>query len=427
MIAENEIHAVAQPQPSFPQHQEKNFLSMGAWGVSLLLHLAFLALIGGVVIVSTVIPKQSFTQYMPIGETLDQGVPLEITDDLGDPGNALPDMPSLEAPSISEPDAGFAPDVVMTESVSSAQTFIMPTPNPNSLAGTKLGLGSGGTGTSSRGGGNGGDSPRGPVGQINPFGSKGSASDAMIGHLYDFKQGPDRSTNDMSQTEAEGPGMKIMDPSNGLYDQALRKFAGSWNPRHLETFYRSTQSLSAYQIFIPRIDARAAPEAFGLAQEVKPKRWAVLYRVNIEPPVSAKYRFVGCADDVLAVKIGNKTVLDAGLTAVNVESNQSKDRDEVVGKILGWPMRAGNWINMSVGTTYPMEILIGERPGGKFFATLLVQRSDETYEKVSGEDTPILPVFQLGTVELPKYTPGSDGPHVRKESIVFKGSAPTAP
>ena len=54
-----------------------------------------------------------------------------------------------------------------------------------------------------------------------------------------------------------------------------------------------------------------------------------------------------------------------------------------------------------------MEILIGEQPGGEFFADRLIEKDGAKYEKES-HGSPMLPVFRIadGKMLVPKPTNG---------------------
>lgn len=75
-----------------------------------------------------------------------------------------------------------------------------------------------------------------------------------------------------------------------------------------------------------------------------------------------------------------------------------------------------------------MGILIGEQPGGEFFADLLIEKDGASYEKES-HGSPLLPIFRLADAKmpavkssekLPPFAPG--GPIWRAE--VIKPSKP---
>jgi hypothetical protein len=57
----------------------------------------------------------------------------------------------------------------------------------------------------------------------------------------------------------------------------------------------------------------------------------------------------------------------------------------------------GNSIQVDAGHVYPIEILIGERPGGEFTAFLLLEKNGAQYA-----GAPKLPIFKLAPSPMPQ-------------------------
>jgi hypothetical protein len=64
---------------------------------------------------------------------------------------------------------------------------------------------------------------------------------------------------------------------------------------------------------------------------------------------------------------------------------------------------------VQVGSYYPMEILIGEQPGGEFFADLLVEK-DGVADKKEGHGSPLLPIFRVAEGKMPTLKSGQTMP-----------------
>lgn len=77
-------------------------------------------------------------------------------------------------------------------------------------------------------------------------------------------------------------------------------------------------------------------------------------------------------------------------------------------------IRYGNWVSLQKGEVVDLDVLVAERPGGKFGTRLYIQRQGETYP-MKGPD-PILPIFQLGASENWKEEPVVSAP---RESSVW--------
>jgi hypothetical protein len=72
---------------------------------------------------------------------------------------------------------------------------------------------------------------------------------------------------------------------------------------------------------------------------------------------------------------------------------------------------------VNAGESYPMEVLIGEWPGGDFKAWLLIEKDGEKYEK-DAQGNPILPIFKLTNSTVAQ--PTSEAPVFAKSGPVWK-------
>ncbi|QUE49350.1 hypothetical protein KBB96_10750 [Luteolibacter ambystomatis] len=262
----------------------------------------------------------------------------------------------------------------------------------------------------------------GASGGVNPFGLLDPNAGAMIGTFYDMKQTDKRQSTDVTPADM----VKI-----------VREFVNDgWRENSLRKYYQAPQKLYQTRVFIPKMSADAAPAAFKCEKEVQPSRWMVLYRGSVIPPKTARYRFVGAADDILVVRFNRKTVLDHGWTSgttpmtLSNEDTRAVLRGEKENRDLekeirrDYPMKrpvtyyqyegfawndaigglaVGAEFEANAGSEYEMEILISEVPGGSFGALLYVEENGATYQK-DPTGSPILPLFRLEG-SLP--TPGS--------------------
>ncbi len=278
---------------------------------------------------------------------------------------ALPDMPAMPA---------------MTATLS-----------PSAVSGMgAAGLAPGGMGGPGGGmGGNGGAA-------INFFGARTGGS-GLEGFFYDLKQTPGR----------QPTGMDI-----NKYVTVVSDFAkgGAFNEGLLARFYKSPKPLYATQIFTPSIPADQAPAAFGVQNEVQPKMWVALYKGTVVAPDSGRYHFVGSGDDVLMVKFDNRFALDAcwfdstaGLKPAGFYHFKYHSPSK--------GFTRGEAFTVEAGQSYPIQVLIGERPGGFQCALLYVEKEGENYTKDAGGN-PILPIFRTAAVALLPPSPGTSyGPH----------------
>lgn len=216
------------------------------------------------------------------------------------------------------------------------------------------------------------------------FGRSERGTGALVGIFYDLKQTQKREP-------VSGPGMeysKIIDRFlvEGL-DEAL-----------LNRFFRAGLPLYTTQIATGRLSADAAPKAFGVDGVVKPRNWLVHYKGQVAPPTDGVYRFVGHADDMMAVAVNRKVVLVGNHSATKFPELDWKPNS---GRVVaaGRSMIFGDWIELRADKPVDIDILIGERPGGVFHAHLLYEKQGEEYPR-NGKGEVVLPLFQVAPLVM---------------------------
>ena len=326
--------------------------------------------------------------------------------------------------------------------------FTLPEPDLSSgmsALGSLGGPGMGGLGAGGNGGGSGGGfgqglgagSGPGMGAGGNPFGILDPNEGALVGAFYDLKQTSDRKPTGMTPDE---------------HRVFLREFtSGGWKERDLAKYYKAPNKLYQTKIYIPLMDAKAAPAAFQCEKEVEPARWVVVYRGVVTPPKSGRYRFVGGADDVIVVRLNNKHVFDHGWSlgtvgmghggAANILNGGGGDREMERLVKKNYPMdvpltfykygttknynravqglAVGPVFTAKAGDQYPIEILVSEIPGGQFCASLLIEEIGAKYDKDPLEGAPILPLFRLDGGQ-PKVPDNADAPPYDPKGPVWK-------
>jgi hypothetical protein len=222
---------------------------------------------------------------------------------------------------------------------------------------------------------------------VSLFGMKGSTSigtGGLIGTLYDLKQTSERKPTAM------------MDGRTGIapYRGAVRDFLeAGWSPGKLSKFYKAPDTLISGQLFVTGRSANDAPKAFEVEKEVKPSRWVIHYRCYVEVPSSLPFRFVGSGDDFLIVRWNRKIALDDGYeTYFAGRDGNYKDFGVKVGHSFAVDRRpgslnrlkAGPWLQVTKGTKVPVEVLIGETPGGVFDCYLAIEVA-KSNKQVNGQ------------------------------------------
>jgi len=284
---------------------------------------------------------------------------------------SLPDMPSLP----------------------SSTTHFMPG-KMSGMGGTGTGLALA-SGTAGTGGAAGGVVPF--------FGLRGSGI-GLAGKFYDLKQTRDGRPTGMAISDEKWGSPKEV-PANKQYGTEITSFFKNGMPEtSLDRFYRGPTPLYATQIFIPTIGADEAPKAFQVEDKVKPRRWLAVYRGKVIPPESGSFRFVGSGDDVLVVRFDNRIVLDAGYNGVNALPSVSDFQRKgfyAIDQMGGATSKAwhGDTFEVRANVVYPVEIAIGEWPGGEGAFCLLLEKVGAEYRKDS-KGNPILPIFKLRSSEV---------------------------
>jgi hypothetical protein len=249
--------------------------------------------------------------------------------------------------------------------------------------GSSKGFGGGSGGGIGAGKGVGSGGGRNFVGLFGMKSANGMAVGGLIGTLYDLKQ-----TSDRKPTSAAPANTGI-----GPYRTSVREFLESgWSAGRLQRFFKSPDKLVSGQLFITGRSADDAPKAFEVEKLMKPSRWVVHYRCYVEMPSSLPFRFVGSGDDFLVVRWNRKIALDDGYETYLAGGGNYKDFGVKVSqeyKIDRRPgslsrLKAGPWIQVTKGTKVPVEVLIGETPGGVFDCYLAIEVAKSS-TKVNGQ------------------------------------------
>ena len=239
---------------------------------------------------------------------------------------------------------------------------------------------------------------------VSLFGMKGGPNanaGGLIGTLYDLKQTADRKPTSAAPANTGIP----------PYRASVREFLESgWSAGRLQKFFKSPDKLVSGQLFITSRSADDAPKAFEVEKLMKPSRWVIHYRCYVEMPSSMPFRFVGSGDDFLIVRWNRKIALDDGYETYLAGGGNYKDFGVKVTqeyKVDRRPgslnrLKAGPWIQVTKGTKVPVEVLIGETPGGVFDCYLAIEvakSSTKVNGQYEGEGT--LKLFRCSADPLP--------------------------
>ncbi len=377
--------------PPVPQHgrfrQVWQKVGGGSLTFSLLIH-AGIFFVAGLVVFTTAMQQES-VDFLPGGGTQQgQQASHDLQQQVRQKKRAKANQSVPKSRIVS---ASITADLSLPD----APPDMLDLPSASLMSGAGGKMGDGGFGTGGLGGGFGSGlglgGKNGFVG-MTLFGKLGG--EGMPGVFYDMKQTPDRKPTALADLAGEAEFASVINTAAG------KKFSG----KGLDQFFRSTQKMSFTYLLIPYMSAGEGPKAFKVENEVQPRAWMVHYSADIRPPAPGDYRFVGMFDDALIVYVNGKPVLDGSWYPI-VEHGEKK-RDAEIRQDFGGPVLpgtsnrrcyAGRWVKME-GLTH-IDIVVGERPGGRVGGLLLVQAKKGTYaERADG--TPILPVFSMAKPTL---------------------------
>jgi hypothetical protein len=423
-IPDSETHS-----PLVPATPNRSFwqkLGGGSLSISLILHVVLLSI--GVIWVFQIIPQESakVVDFMP---------------NSGGGGSAASEMRVKQHVQMAQPN--------LSRIIAIGATGIsIPEPEEltriTSLGGLSSGALAAGQGGNGSGGGKGDGNGLGfgsglapgmstGTGSKNPFGMVNPDKGALVGTFYDLKQTSSREPTNMTDDQ-----MRIE-----LKDIVKRGF----KEKVFEKYFKAPRTLYQTKLHIPVMPAEGAPAAFECEKEVQPRRWIVVYRGAVQAPRTGKFRFVGAGDDMLVVRFNSRPVFDFGYTLSSTGTHMNGRGDDLSGKTDNpelakeirklSPMKVpitfyqytrtpntnkniggfavGPEFEAKAGQTYPIEILIGEIPGGYFNVSLLIEEIGVNYEKDPG-GSPILPLFRVD--------PSLPNPDLKGEAPPFDPNGP---
>lgn len=262
----------------------------------------------------------------------------------------------------------------------------------------------------------------------------------LQGVFYDLKQTPRKKPSEIGERLiGQRDWFQTRNQMPQLYNmtyQILCDFVGSdWErvvkdgkisyPFFQERFFSPRVRLMNSCLYIPTILAQEAPKAFHCEDEVKPSTWVAIYGGSVVAPRTGKFRFVGSADDVLAVRFNGELVFDYGYSIATLRcgNNDAVKKaiskhdlsglaPEVANRFRASPLFAeplpiwrpqGQWgqgvcagktFSVEKGKTYDIDILISEIPGGQFQCALFIEQVEPAIEYDKDRNgCPILPLF----------------------------------
>ncbi|MDX6765806.1 MAG: hypothetical protein SFU85_03355 [Candidatus Methylacidiphilales bacterium] len=389
-----------------------------ALALSVAIHGSILLTVGGYVIYEKIIPR---TPFLDTGTTINNGLdetvlpPVDAIEEAPDSPQVTSDISSSPA-SGDEGAAATPSDILVSTAIN--QQFTLPPAIGAPM--TNLSVLSNGSGSGQKGQGTGGGGKGvGPGGLRVPtslFGSRSGGNETLTGHFYDLKQDPKGNETDMG---LNAPGSH--DDKNNMFANNVAAFVQTWDENFLLKFFRAKDTLNTTQVFIPIMDANEAPKAFDVERKVAPNRWLIHYKGTYTPPKSGTFCFAGVGDDILLVRFDNALALNGSVYGIP-GLNEAYRENVGVFKIgdLVRNIRAGQWIRMRAGKSYPIEIIIGEIPGGQFAQFLTIIEEKKRYKQRPNNAGLLIPVFQTVPTKLPKFDPEGNAPSILTDPSIVE-------
>ncbi len=392
----------------------KEKTALGTFGISLLLHAAIFLLIGSYVMFEGVVPRSPFVSSGDLVAP-DTEYEMEVPDIMDEMPVLFTEMPMEMTTDSSQVDAGSPMDLIV--STAPSMTFSMPAPTPGAIATGRIGRGGSGSGS-------GPSAPK--AGRV--FGGTSRTEQSLEGILYDTKQSPTGADQRVSG----------QDQQNSRYQEIIRDFVrGDWQKTRLSEYFSAERRLYADQFFFPLMAADAGPKEFGVEAQVKPMHWFVHYQGTVVSGWTGRARLVGRAGEVAVVRLDDKIIFDGshtfltdsrspGFTSPAITNWSQRDR-ALINKYPSFKgsgrwdasetLVFGDWVDVREGTGYDLEVLVGERGGGDFYAFIMFQRDgmdslDDVHETTG---VPKFPVWRTNFTPglAPEYRVGPQGPPVK--------------
>ncbi|MEM7143940.1 MAG: PA14 domain-containing protein [Verrucomicrobiota bacterium] len=226
------------------------------------------------------------------------------------------------------------------------------------------------------------------------FGFTTGAKSDLVGSFYDVKQ-------DRRGDPRENP--SVIDEVRKFIDSGL-------SPDVLEEYFKAPSKLFATHLIVPVILAEEAPKVYGVDDKVDPGQWFIHYSGQISPHRTGSYRFVGKGDDILVVLVNGKVVLDGSIAGQNPTTWQTTE-PEWQHPSPQWDgnLAYGDWVPLTAGKNYQIDIIFAEAPGGHLSGFLLTERRGGKYETAT-DGRPILPPFAVAPIPDKEWKRFKDAP-----------------
>ena len=383
----------------------RKILPVGAFGISILIHLCIFLFVSGFVLIEAYNPPKSFQaeNLQAAGTVTD--LPPEIQPEqneiMPNPVNQEPVVQDITPPvTITTPNI----DVIVSTAPSSNTDFTMAAAPQGSVY----------SATATQQDQDDKKTKNDPAeltkrAMATLFGSSEPTANTLVGHFYDVSR--------FRNGKLVGLGLA------GLCLETVQKFVKEHGKASvLKDYWVSKNLLYAKYIMIPGGLTAVAFESFGEKPVADKTGYLVHYTGSIALPAATTFRFNVIGNDYLIVMIDGNSVAIADLIGGVQDWRQSPTLKNTI-KGYGWespdpllyPAKQsydrytmGSWLTWEANQYHKIDILIGDTTGGGDFYVYVEEKS-KTYREVQGtrafnahanRGIPILPYFRVDRVKL---------------------------
>ena len=311
-----------------------------------------------------------------------------------------------------------APNKRITTTSSVAKVALPEMPNVQmnmgpTIAGAMSSGGFGSVGAISSSGSGGGGGGKGGFSKITFFGLRGGNQGTLLkGIFYDLKQTQDGKPSGIETKKTDDKGADWVAFQENAF-RVVRDFVShGWDTAILAKYFRSDTPLYTSRVYVPIDNSTEAPKAFGVEDKVKPNLWIVHYKGRFRARKDGEFRFVGCGDNILVVRLNKQNIFDgSGSTGGCIDPKLKVSPPESLGPVCAgvwnakeknaWNLTPGKWFRTNLGSLYDIEVIIGDT-GGLFSAFLLFEERGAKYGNRKNGFGVAYPLFQLDNSPMPK-------------------------
>lgn len=202
-------------------------------------------------------------------------------------------------------------------------------------------------------------------------------------------------------------GKSLSDPGSILKSVVRDLVLNGFSKSAIADYYVAKRNAHLSYVCMPSFSSATARKTFDIADDSSSVfGWVGIYKGELCPKVSGKYRFVGSFDDCMVVRVKNKEVFEYYWGTRNAgqetplktgwEANAPTGQFSCRG-LFGANLVFGDWFTLKAGQRIPIEIVIADAGGygtnsGSCGGLLMIETQGESYD-TAADGTPLFPLF----------------------------------